>query len=128
MEYKRLKATELRTEHSQWRDENFLNKEGFFPIFKDFKSYLNQVSPGAITLFIYIGLNSNNQTGECFHDIKRISDYFDKSPRTISTWFKELEEAGLIERLQLKMNGVAHTFIRPYRMRGSEPSEKRKKH
>lgn len=115
LDNKRSRATELRQDHSKWRDEKFLNKEGFFPLFHDFKEYLPKISSGSISLFVYIGLHSNNQTGECYHDINRIADYFNKSPRTISSWFKELEEVGLIERLQLKLNGVSHTFIRPYR-------------
>lgn len=118
MENKRMRATQLRKEHSQWRDENFLAKEGFFPIFSGFKSYLADLSSGAISLFIYIGLHSNNQTGECYHDIKRVAEFFNKSPRTVSNWFKELEDVGLIERLQLKLNGVAHTFIKPYKEQG----------
>lgn len=121
---KRIKASQLRTEHSKWRDENFLNKEGFFPLFSKFKGYLNRISPGSTSLFIYIGLHSNNQTGECYHDIKRMAEYFNKSPRTISSWLKELEDVGLIKRIQLQMNGVSHTFIRPYKTQGDEPVEK----
>ncbi|CDO05231.1 hypothetical protein BN988_03821 [Oceanobacillus picturae] len=119
---KRIQATELRRNHSQWRDKNFFNKEGFFPVFEDFKYYLPKISGGAISLFIYIGLHSNNKTGECYHDIQRIADYFGKSPRTISSWFKELEDVGLIKRLQLKLNGVSHTFIQPYSNLGGEGS------
>jgi DNA-binding transcriptional ArsR family regulator len=120
MENKRMKATELRKEHSQWRDENQLEREGFFPVFSTFKYHLNKISAGAVSLFLYIGLHSNNQTGECFHDINRMANYFNKSPRTISSWLKELEESGLIVRLQLKLNGVSHTFIRPYKKQGSD--------
>jgi DNA-binding transcriptional ArsR family regulator len=130
MDYKRIRATKLRKDHSQWRDQNFLNKEGFFPVFYGFRDYLNELSSGAVSLFLYIGLHANNQTGECYHDLNRISKYFKKSPRTISSWFKELEEAGLIERMQLTLNGVSHTFIRPYKgdkEQGSEPVEKREK-
>lgn len=113
-ENKRTKATRLRKEHSQWRDEQFANKSGFFPVFYDLKNYLNHLSSGSISLFIYLGLHSNNQTGECYHDLKRIAKYFNKSTRTVSTWFKELEDIGLIEKFQLEPNKVAHTFIRPY--------------
>ena len=111
---KRSKATHLRKEHSQWRDTNFSNKNGFFPIFYDFKELLPNLSGGSVSLFIYLGLHSNNQTGECFHSIDKISKFFNKSPRTISTWINELENAELIQRLQLEINGPAHTFIRPY--------------
>ncbi|MEW4226374.1 helix-turn-helix domain-containing protein [Rossellomorea marisflavi] len=114
---KRTRASYLRKDHSQWRDEQFSNKNGFFPVFSEFKQHLSDLSGGAVSLFLYLGLNSNNQTGECYHDISKISEYFGKSPRTISSWFKELEERQIIERLQLQLNGVSHTFIRPYRLR-----------
>jgi len=61
---KRGKATHLRKEHSQWRDTNFSNKAGFFPVFQDFKNLLSELSGGAVSLFLYLGLHSNNQTGE----------------------------------------------------------------
>lgn len=114
MSTKHLRATKLKKEHSEWRNKKFSNKDGFFPVFYDFKEYLSELSGGAVSLFIYIGLHANNQTGECYHDLERIANHFDRSTRTISSWFKELEDAGLIERLQLKLNGVSHTFIRPY--------------
>lgn len=111
---KRSIATRLRKEHSQWRDTNFSNKEGFFPVFYDFNKILPNLSGGAVSLFIYIGLHSNNLTGECYHSIEKIAAFFDKSPRTISKWIHELENAKLIERFQLEINGPSHTFIRPY--------------
>lgn len=122
-------AADLRNKHSKWRDDNFLNKEGFFPVFKNFEYYLSKISGGAVSLFIYIGLNSNNKTGECYHDINTISIYFNKSTRTISSWFRELEDIGLIKRFQLKMNGVSHTFIQPYHnVKGNPVLEKKKNH
>ncbi|WP_332699362.1 helix-turn-helix domain-containing protein [Halalkalibacter lacteus] len=117
-EFNRFKATTLRKEHSQWRDTNFLNKKGFFPVFYDFKEHLSRLSGGAVSLFIYFGLHANNQTGECFHSIDKISVYFGRSTRTISSWIKELEEEKLITRIQLEMNGTSHTFIRPYKDEG----------
>jgi hypothetical protein len=111
---KRVQATEMRREHSQWRDTNFINKEGFFPVFNGFKEKMPYLSGGAVSLFIYFGLHSNNQTGECYHSINKISTYFNKSTRTINNWIKELEDAKLIVRMQLEINGPSHTFIRPY--------------
>ncbi|HDT6613911.1 MULTISPECIES: helix-turn-helix domain-containing protein [Bacillus cereus group] len=114
MEPSVLKASRLREEHIKWRRGNFENKKGFFPVFYGFQDFLPDLSSGAVSLFLYIGLHSNNQTGECYHDLTTIANFFGKSSRTISTWFKELEEQGLIERIQLEFNGVSHTFIKPY--------------
>lgn len=114
METNTSKAIRLRKKHSQWREFNFNSKAGFFPVFKGFEYYLPKISGGAVSLFLYIGLHSNNKTGECYHDLKTIADFFGKTERTITSWFKELEDVGLIERFQIKLNGVAHTFILPY--------------
>ena len=108
------RAGVLRQEHAVWREKNFNDKAGFFPVFYGFKDYLPILSSGAISLFLYLGLHSNNKTGECYHDVSTMAEFFNKSPRTISTWISELEKCGLIERMQLIFNGVAHTFIRPY--------------
>ncbi|GIO35527.1 hypothetical protein J41TS12_03880 [Paenibacillus antibioticophila] len=113
-ETKLSQSVRLKKEHAIWRESLFAKKEGFFPLFSGFKEYLPKLSNGAVTLFIYIGLHSNNETGECFHSVDRIASFLKKTPRTINSYFKELEEAGLIERLQLRLNGVSHTFIRPY--------------
>ncbi|MEC2393940.1 hypothetical protein BK709_19550 [Bacillus thuringiensis serovar shandongiensis] len=107
-------AKMLKREHYEWRDMNFTIKNGFFPVFHEFKDCLQHLSGGAVSLFIYLGLNSNNKTGECYHSIETMANFFDKSTRTISQWLKELEENELIVRIQLEFNGVSHTFLRPY--------------
>lgn len=118
------KAAELKKEHTEWRNKNFLNKQGFFPVFQGFKNQMKILSPGAISLFLYLGLHSNNLTGETTHSIERMASFFGKSTRTISMWLKELEENGLIERVQITFNGTSHTFIRPYdnSMKKKEPN------
>lgn len=101
-------------EFQLWKEKKFNNRIGFFPIFSDFKPYLNKLSPGAISLYVYLGLHSNYKTGEVFHSIGKIAIFFNKSPRTISNWIKELEDNGLITREQLKLNSVSHTYLKPY--------------
>lgn len=123
MSSNRAKANKLKREHEAWRDELFAKKEGFFPIFYEFKNYLPHLSGGAVALFVYIGIHANNQSGENFHSLDRVSKFFGKSSRTISTYFKELEEIGLVERFQLDLNGKAHTFIRPYGKLGGDTLE-----
>ena len=108
------KVSKLKRDHLEWRELNFKQKSGFFPVFKEFKSHMGNLSPGAISLFLYLGLHSNNLTGESSHGIERMAKFFNKSTRTISSWLKELEKEGLIERVQIKFNGPSHTFIKPY--------------
>lgn len=104
----------LKKEHIAWRELNFKNKEGFFPIFEDFRYLIGGLSPGAVNLFVYIGLNSNNKTGEFFHSLETIANNLNRTVRTISNWMSELEGEGLIIRVQEKFNGPSKTFIRPY--------------
>lgn len=106
----------LRNKYEEWKTEA-LSIGGYFPIFTGFKDtgHLKKLSGNALRLYIYLGLLSNNKTGECWPSIKTISSYFDKSERTIYNWLQELEEAKLIERYQIVYNEVSHTFLRPYR-------------
>jgi hypothetical protein len=101
--------------YSIWKS-NSLKTSGYFPIFNGFKEnyYLKNISGNAIKLYIYLGLHTGNETGRTWVSIENIAKYFEKSPRTISYWLKELDEAHLIERLQMEKNGVSHTFLRPY--------------
>lgn len=112
--HKLKQIAKLKQDHFEWREQNFKYKEGFYPVFKGFKKHMQSLSPGAISLFLYLGLHSNNLTGESSHSIETIASFFNKSTRTISAWIKELEEQDLIERVQIKFNGVSHTFIKPY--------------
>lgn len=115
-EFPKKRQAELnRGAYKAWKSDA-LNHFGFFPIFQPFKEsfHLRNLSGNAIRLYLYFGLVSGNETGESWVGIDSIAKYFGKSKRTISDWIKELEEAKLIERMQLKQNGVAHTFLCPY--------------
>lgn len=109
------KSKLLEQNYSNWK-ATLLEKGGYFPIFSAFKEefILKKISGNAIKLYIYLGLHSGNDTGSTWVSIESIARYFDKSQRTISYWLKELEEAELIERMQMEKNGVSYTFLRPY--------------
>lgn len=110
------KAEYYRVNYRTWRRNKFDYSTGFFPIYEDFynKEILSKISGNALKLYLYLGLKSNNQTGESWHTIESISDYFNKSPRTISYWITELENLKLIQRIQLELNSPAHTYLQPY--------------
>lgn len=116
----RDRANQLRVNHKEWRNYNFSHKEGFFPLFSDFKNEMKFLSPGAVSLFVYFGLHSNNVTGECSHSLETIAHNLNRSIRTISNWVKELESNQLIERIQLDFNSSSRTFIIPYTKRYSD--------
>lgn len=111
----RVRASQLRKNYEGWKTEA-IGSFGYFPVFKPFREgfLLRELSGNAVKLYIYLGLASGNTTGETWVSIETVSKYFDKSPRAVSAWFRELEHAKLIERLQLAHNEASHTFLLPY--------------
>lgn len=109
------KAEIYKNQYKQWKALAIENS-GWMPVFTSFKEafLLRDLSGNAVKLYIYLGLHAKNETGECWVTIETMAAYFRKSPRTISNWIKELENAQLIKRMQLENNSVAYTFFRPY--------------
>ena len=109
------KAIIQKRNYNNWKKDS-LDSKGFFVIFNGFleKDYLSEISGGALKLYVYLGIHSNNATGESFYKIKSISDYFDVSERTVSNWFRELIKLRLIERYQMELNGVSYTYLNVY--------------
>lgn len=109
------KAVLFKENYKYWK-ESSLESNGFFVIFNGFmeSGKLKKVSGNALKLYIYLGLNSKNYTGEVWHSNKTISKYFGRSERTIREWMKELEDLNLIKRMQLEFNGNSYTFLQPY--------------
>lgn len=101
--------------YSEWKKSG-LENEGYFIIFNSFQKNdkLKKISGNALKLYIYLGINSSNSTGETWHSNTSISKYFNKSERTIRNWMKELEDLNLIRRMQLDYNGPSHTFLQTY--------------
>ncbi|TGE61095.1 hypothetical protein C6P21_02700 [Weissella confusa] len=102
------------TKFNNWRKSQYRDNTGFFPLFQNFNIILQDLSPGACKLYIFLGLHSNYKTGESFYSLTKISSELDCSPRTISNWMKELEEKNLVVRKQKSLNGVSTTYLLPY--------------
>jgi hypothetical protein len=111
----RAKAEDHKRAYKVWKDQA-LDTFGYFPIFQPFREtfLLRNLSGSSVKLYIYLGLASGNNTGETWVKIDTIASYFNKTPRAISKWIKELEDVKLIERYQMEINGVAHSFLIPY--------------
>lgn len=106
-----------RRKHERWKKGNYSKKVGFYPVFKDFKyTHLADISGGALKAYLYFGLHSNNDTGECWHSTERMSEFFGVDIRTIKKWITELEERKLIYRVQIGFNRAANTFLLPYKV------------
>ena len=102
--------------YSVWRENRKRSNSGFFIIYSDFKdrNILKNISGNALKLYVFLGINSKNDTGESWYTIDSIAKYFNKSPRTISYWIEELEKLNLIKRMQLEVNNASHTYLQPY--------------
>lgn len=107
----------MKKNYEIWK-QNGLANNGYFIIFDGFleNNKLRNISGGALKLYIYLGLNAKNMTGEVWHSIPRIAKYFGKSERTINNWIAELEKLNLIKRMQMEVNGVSYTYIQPYEL------------
>lgn len=109
------KAMLFKDNYKYWKEMS-LENNGYFVIFNGFmeSEKLKKISGNALKLYIYLGLNSKNYTGEVWHSNKKIAKYFGRSERTIRDWMKELEDLNLIKRMQLEFNGNSYTFLQPY--------------
>lgn len=107
---------EYRNDYGKWRELNRKNKEGFFIIYNSFvkNKILRDISGNALKIYLYLCAHSKNETGESWHSIETIAEYFDKSPRSIRRLLKELEDMNLIIRIQEGFKRKANTFLKPY--------------
>lgn len=106
---------ELRTNHKKWKEERRSENTPFFMIYKDFKDlYLKDISGGALKLYVYLGFHVNSFTGECWVSTENIAEFFGNDQRTIKKWIAELEEIGLLKRIQNGFKRVANSFLLPY--------------
>jgi len=110
-----MKAEFFKREFRVWK-HNALSESTYFPVFKEFKEshLLRNLSGGALKVYIYLGLHSKQWTGETWVTLEQMAAYFDVSKRTINNWLRELKRKRLIERMQMEINGVSFTFLRPY--------------
>jgi hypothetical protein len=116
----------LRDEYREWKKYRKDENSPFFIIYKDFQDqHLKKISGGALKLFVFLGFNTNNFTGECWISIAEIADYFENDARTIKNWVSELEEIGLLKRIQTGFKRKANSFLQPY---GDGAIQSRKSH
>jgi hypothetical protein len=105
-----------RNNYRLWRRYNKLNNKGFFVVYNDFKetNILSRISGNACRLYLYLGIVSKNETGESWHSNELIAEYFNCDIRSVKRWFVELQQVGLINRVQKGAMRRANTFLLPY--------------
>lgn len=87
--------------------------EPFFIILKKFMDYWCFLSSGSIKLYIYFGIYMDKKKGFFYRSLDTISNDLNVSKRSISKWFKELEERNLVKRQQLFLNKSSCTYMIP---------------
>lgn len=102
-------------EYRAWK-RNALSHSAYFPVFTELKEthLLRNLSGGALKVYIYLGLHSKQWTGETWVTLEQMAAYFGVSKRSINNWLQELKKKRLVERMQMELNGVSFTFLRPY--------------
>lgn len=122
------KAKRLMSEYQTWKEER-QNEPGWFAIYSEFvdSRILKNISGNALRLYIYLGIRSKNMTGESWHSIGNVADYFGKSERTIAKWVEELKKVGLVERIQPTINTSSVTFLKPYNAEAESYTDARRK-
>ncbi len=89
------------------------NKEfRFAKIDSNFANFLPYLNDGAIKLYFYYAAAARNDTGESWHGADRISQKLDVTARSIGNWNRQLEDLGLIFRINNGKKSKS-TFVLP---------------
>jgi DNA-binding MarR family transcriptional regulator len=89
--------------------------EDWFSLYQPLISYiLPKVSGNALRVYLYFVIRADVSTGEIRqYSVKDIASHLERSERAVNGWIKELQDCGLIERLQTTPNSQAYTYLLP---------------
>ena len=107
-------STEIKNTYTKWLDEGrfFLLPNAIFTL---------GLSPGEMTLYVYLIFCEDRKTHQCWPSIGRISQHTGMSANTIAKYIRQLEEKRLIDVEPTKVktktgevrNGTLRFSIRP---------------
>ena len=107
-------STEIKNTYTKWLDEGrfFLLPNAIFTL---------GLSPGEMTLYVYLIFCEDRKTHQCWPSIGRISQHTGMSANTIAKYIRQLEEKQLIDVEPTKVrtkrgevrNGTLQFTIRP---------------
>ena len=114
MSFEEEKLQDLyRTEYRRWRTQMMKEEAGFFALYQDFLPMLSALSAPALRLYLYLGMHSNNWTGESWHSLAKMANELHMDPRTVRRALQELTDQGLIARVQRSPRAPTYTYLRP---------------
>lgn len=102
-----------RKEYRRWRTQLMRKESGFFALYQDFLPMIKELSAPALRVYLYVGLHSNNWTGESWHSLSTIAETLKMDPRTVRRALNELVDHELVARLQKTPRGRTYTYLRP---------------
>lgn len=102
-----------REDYRRWRTRMMQEEAGFFALYQDFEPFLSILSAAALRVYLYLGMHSDNWTGESWHSLDTMAGSLHMDPRTVRRALHELVEEGLIARIQLTPRGRTFTYLRP---------------
>ena len=107
-------STEIKNTYTKWLDEGrfFLLPNAIFTL---------GLSPGEMTLYVYLIFCEDRKTHQCWPSIGRISQHTGMSANTVAKYIRQLEEKHLIDVEPTKVrtkegmvrNGTLQFTIRP---------------
>lgn len=104
----------LKNYYKSWRNVNQTTKSAFIALDNSFRdTYLKDLEPGPLKLYLYFCFAANNEYGHSWHAISKIADHFDCQTRTIDNWIKVLVDKDLIYRKQ-KGHRSHTTYLLPF--------------
>ncbi|PAE35442.1 helix-turn-helix domain-containing protein [Bacillus sp. 7884-1] len=105
----------LKHYYKSWRDLNQTAKSGFMRLDNAFKDkYLKELGDGALKLYLYFCFHAANETGDSWHSIPRIAEFFNGAQtRTIDNWIKTLVDKNLIYRASQGKKSYT-TYLLPF--------------
>ncbi|MEC0367961.1 hypothetical protein [Bacillus subtilis] len=104
----------LKHYYKSWRTVNQTTKSSFIALDNAFRdTYLKDLEPGPLKLYLYFCFAANNDHGHSWHGIQKIADYFDCQTRTIDNWIKVLVDKDLVYRTK-KGHRSHTTYLLPF--------------
>lgn len=96
-EYTEVKHNE--NNYKYWREHRKDGKQPFLMVPSEILNYLKSIHTRAISLYLYYCSRAGNNTGKSWAAVETAAKELDISTKSVNNWNRELEELGLIARI-----------------------------
>lgn len=102
----------LQNPYTQWRNYQKKTEQNYIMLPTELIKYLTEIKSKAVNLYLYYFFKSKNKTGDSWYAVNTLAKEFDVTSKTINNWNKELEQLGLIARVNENKSSTT-TYILP---------------